>query len=62
MARISYAIDDPANNLKSIDDQFLHSQYWALVDKEGKVSGIYDGLKEEEVNKIIKDVEELLKE
>lgn len=62
MARISYTIDDPANNLKSIDDQFLHSQYWALVDKEGKVSGIYDGLKEEEVNKIIKDAEELLKE
>jgi protein SCO1 len=62
MARVSYVIDDPANNLKSIDDQFLHSQNWALVDKESKVRGIYDGLKEEEVNKIIKDVEELLKE
>jgi protein SCO1 len=62
MARVSYVIDDPANNLKSIDDQFLHSQNWALVDKKSKVRGIYDGLKEEEVNKIIKDVEELLKE
>src|SRR6476646_6431578 len=30
MARVSYAIDDPANNLRSIDDDFLHTQFWAL--------------------------------
>ena len=32
-ARVSYTIDDPVNNLKSIDDQFIHSQFWALVNK-----------------------------
>jgi len=62
IARLSYQIDDPANNLKSIDDQFLHSQLWALVDRKGKVKKIYDGLKENEVNELINDVSKMLKE
>lgn len=62
MARDSYTIDDPANNLKSIDDQFIHSQFWALVDKNGDVRKIYDGLKQSEVNKLISDTRRLLKE
>lgn len=61
-ARVSYTIDDPANNLKSIDDQFIHSQFWALVDKNGDVRKIYDGLKESEVNKMIRLAKRLLKE
>lgn len=62
IARLSYQIDDPANNLKNIDDQFLHSQLWALVNKEGKVKKIYDGLKENEVNELIDDISKMLKE
>lgn len=62
MARISYTIDDPANNLKSIDDDFLHTQFWALVDRNGDVRKIYDGLKGSEVRLLIKDAERLLKE
>ncbi|HMK25132.1 MAG TPA: SCO family protein [Chitinophagaceae bacterium] len=62
MARISYTIDDPANNLKSIDDDFLHTQFWALVDRNGDVKKIYDGLKGTEVRQLIKDAERLLKE
>ena len=62
MARISYTIDDPANNLKSIDDDFLHTQFWALVDRQGNVKKVYDGLKESEVKKMIRDIEKLLKE
>lgn len=61
MARVSYTLDDPANNFKSIDDQFIHSQFWALVDKNGDVKKIYDGLKESEVNRMIKDIKKLLK-
>lgn len=61
-ARVSYTIDDPANNLKGIDDQFIHSQFWALVDKKGDVRKVYDGLKPSEVNKLIKDAKGLLKE
>jgi protein SCO1/2 len=62
MARSGYTIDDPANNLKSIDDDFLHTQYWALVDKEGDVRYIYDGLKESEIKSLIKKARLLLKE
>jgi protein SCO1/2 len=62
MARVSYTIDDPANNLKNIDGDFLHTQFWALVDKEGNVKKIYDGLKESEVKKIIKDAKKLLRD
>lgn len=60
-ARISYTIDDPANNLKNIEDDFLHTQYWALVNKNGEVKKIYDGLKEKEINAMIKEIEKTLK-
>jgi len=61
-ARISYTIDDPANNLKSIEDDFLHTQFWALVDRNGNVKKIYDGLKQSEVKELIKDAEKLLQD
>ena len=59
-ARISYTIDDPANNLRNIDDDFLHTQYWALVNRQGQVKKIYDGLKDREVRAIIKEIEKTL--
>lgn len=62
MARLSYTIDDPANNLKDIDDDFLHTQFWALVDRKGNVRKIYDGLKKSEVNALVRDARRLLKE
>jgi len=61
-ARESYHIDDPRNNVGKIEDQFLHSQFLALVDKSGRVRGIYDGLKESEINKLEGDIKDLLKE
>jgi protein SCO1 len=60
-ARVSYTLDEPANNLKSIDDQFIHTQFFALVDKNGDVIKIYDGIKESEVNELIEDASNLLK-
>ncbi|HEX7905672.1 MAG TPA: SCO family protein [Chitinophagaceae bacterium] len=60
MARISYTIDDPLNNLKNIDDDFLHTQYWALVNKEGKVKKVYNGMKDREVKDLIKQVKRML--
>ena len=59
-ARVSYTIDDPANNLKNIDDDFLHTQFWALV-KNGEVKKVYDGLKQSEINALIKEIERTLK-
>lgn len=61
-ARLSYDIDDPKNNLKNIDDDFLHTQFWALVNKKGEVKKIYDGLKQSEVNQLISDIDEMLKQ
>lgn len=62
MARESYHIDDPKNNVGDINDQFLHSQFLALVDRRGQVRGIYDGLRQKEVDMLKEDIEGLLKD
>jgi protein SCO1/2 len=61
-ARMSYLLDDPQNNGANIDEQFLHTQFFALVDKNGKVRKIYDGLKKDELAELDKDVPALLRE
>lgn len=61
-ARNSYLLDDPKNNLAKIEDQFMHTQFFALVDKTGRVRKIYDGLKEKELIQLEKDIAVLLKE
>ena len=63
MARGSYLLDDPKNNLEKIEDQFIHTQFFALVDRNGKIRGkIYDGLKALEVQQLKTDVGRLLKD
>ncbi len=62
-ARTSYLLDDPNNNVKNIEDQFLHTQFFALVDKNGEIRHqIYDGLKKDDLKKLKKDIKDLLKE
>jgi protein SCO1/2 len=61
-ARESYILDDPKNSSKNVADQFLHTQFFALVDREGRVRGIYDGLKKDEVGQMVNDVYILLDE
>jgi protein SCO1/2 len=62
-ARGSYLLDDPANNVEKLEDQFIHTQFLALVDKSGNVRGsVYDALKEDEMKKLSKDISTLLKE
>lgn len=62
-ARISYLLDDPRNAVSKIEDQFIHTQFFALVDKNGNVRGqIYDGLKQTEIDRLKKDIRSLLKE
>ena len=63
MARLGYLIDNgKPDSLQRIEDQFIHTQFFALVDKYRRVRGIYDGLKEEEVQKLMVDIKGLLKE
>jgi protein SCO1/2 len=61
MARVSYTIDNPVNNLRNIKDDFVHTQFWALVDKEGKVKKIYDALEEREVEAMMSKIERMLR-
>jgi protein SCO1 len=61
-ARVSYLLDDPKNNNEKIENQFIHTQFFALVDKVGRVRKIYDGLKKEELDDLIKDIPKLMQE
>ena len=61
-ARNSYLLDDPKNSLLNIEDQFIHTQFVALVDKSGNVRKIYDALKKDELVELNKDIAILLKE
>jgi protein SCO1 len=63
IARHSYLIDNNKTDTSvKIDDQFIHTQFFALVDKQARLRGIYDGLKEDEIQKLLKDIKGLLKE
>ena len=62
MARESYMIDNNKPDSMQINDQFIHTQFFALVDKNGRLRGVYDGLIEAEIQKLIKDIKGLLKE
>jgi protein SCO1 len=55
-ARHSYKIDDPKNFVQDINDDFLHTQFIALINK------IYDGIKPSEVKEMEVDISKLLKE
>lgn len=61
-ARASYLLDDPKNNDISIGEQFIHTQFFALVDKNGQVRKIVDGLKKDEILALKEDIGKLLKE
>ena len=62
-ARESYLLDDPKNALQNINDQFIHTQFFALVDKKGNVRAqVYDGLKKEELEQLKKEIKRLLSE
>ena len=63
MAREGYMIDNnKPDSMQNISDQFIHTQFFALVDKERRVRAIYDGLKEDEIEKLLTDIKGLLKE
>ena len=61
-ARYSYKIDDANNNPLSNEVDFLHSQFFSLVDKKGNVRNIYEGNERKDVEKMIREIEVLLKE
>ncbi len=64
MARESYMIDNnKPDSSQLIKDQFIHTQFFRLVDKNGRTRGeVYDGLQNDEIEKLLTDIKGLLKE
>jgi protein SCO1/2 len=62
LARYNYKIDDPNNLLQNIEDDFLHSQFIALVNRKGEVIEIFDGLKPSEMTEMVRRAKKLLKD
>jgi protein SCO1/2 len=63
LARYGYVIDNQKpDSTQKIENQFIHTQFFALVDRYGRVRGIYDGLKEDEIEKLMKDIPQLMDE
>lgn len=61
-ARYSYHIDDPNNYPIGNDVDFIHSQFFSLVDKKGVVRNIYEGNKKGDVERMMKEIDVLLKD
>jgi protein SCO1/2 len=61
-ARKSYLLDDQHDESAAIAEQFIHTQLFALVDRGGRVRGIYDGLDKTELSKLEDDIKLVLKE
>lgn len=59
-ARHSYKIDNPDNFVQNIDDDFLHTQFVALVNNKGEVLKVYDGIKPTEMKALQDDIKNLL--
>jgi protein SCO1/2 len=49
-------------NDKNEPGGFLHSGAFVLIDQLGRIRGVYDGTKENQVNLLIKDIPKLLNE
>jgi protein SCO1/2 len=44
------------------EDDFVHTEKFALIDKHRHIRGYYDGTSEQEINQLMYDMEQLLKE
>lgn len=62
MARRSYLLESRDNDTIPIAEQFIHTQFFSLVDREGRVRKIYDGLKKQDLEALQKDITSLLQE
>jgi protein SCO1 len=60
LARKSYLLD--ASEGKGDDEDFVHTQNFALVDKQKRIRGYYDGTNPQEVEKLIAEIKILLNE
>lgn len=64
LARKSFFVLKPAEsqNLGDVGSDFIHTNNFVLVDQEMRIRGYYDGTNKKEVDRLIKDIDILLKE
>lgn len=60
LARKGYLLDTQEGN--GGDEDFVHTQNFALIDKEGHIRGFYDGTDSLEINRLSGEIKLLLKE
>ncbi len=60
LARKSYLVD--ASEGSGDDEDFVHTQNFALVDKKKRIRGYYDGTNPQEIQKLIAEINILLQE
>ena len=60
IARKGYLLNAEEGN--GDDDDFIHTQNFALIDKEKHIRGFYDGTDSLEINRLIQEIKLLLKE
>ncbi|MEV4882423.1 SCO family protein [Chitinophaga ginsengisegetis] len=59
LARQGYLVDD---GVYTGEEDFVHTQWFALVDKAGQIRGLYEGTKKQDVDKLIEDIDRLMEE
>jgi len=64
LARTSFFVLKPAEaeNQGDVGSDFIHTNNFVLVDKQMRIRGYYDGTSAKEVDKLIHDIDHLLKE
>ncbi|MEO6305451.1 MAG: SCO family protein [Bacteroidia bacterium] len=60
IARKGYLLN--AEEGKGDEDDFIHTQNFALIDKEKHIRGFYDGTDSLEINRLVQEIKLLLKE
>ena len=61
LARLSYFIEEEMG-LQKQPNQFLHTENFVLIDKQGHIRGLYNGTLQAEVPRITEDIKALLEE
>ncbi|MDX2171762.1 MAG: SCO family protein [Bacteroidota bacterium] len=60
MARKGYLLNDESGN--GDEDDFIHTQNFALVDKDFHIRGFYDGTDSKEIDRLIQEIKLLMQE
>ena len=64
LAKYGYFVTAKENDPEAtnIEDQFVHTDKFVLVDKEGQIRGYYDGTNRKDVDRLITEISILLQE